>query len=335
MLRQPPTLTVSRRSSLWFPSGPHARRRRTALAVSITILAGCAVRISLPLPGGAGVRSARDFDADRVRARLDRDGDGGFDRDLPIGPFPFSHAPDVVPFIQAAKVAALHTRLSFAAGTEVVIPAGHPVDPFLNVLLSDEATAAHGLGVVVDFADAADLPEVGDVLARAGRDQTLEAAETVTLDGSSSLSFVDGAALSYEWTQTAGDPVALSGADSSQATFPAPAVAEETVLLFRLTVSDGTSSDGDDVSITVTPGGEVDGGGVEVGDATVGQAVFLDTGCNACHGDDAGGLIGPSLHGDKTAALQERFGDGATHNGKTLTAQEKADLAAWLASLGE
>jgi mono/diheme cytochrome c family protein len=287
----------------------------------------------MPLPGGGQLGGAQELDADRVRARLDRDGDGGFDQPLRIGPFTFSHAQNIVPFIQAAKVEALHARLSFGTGTEVVIPAGHPVGPFLDVLLSDEASAVHGLSVVVDAADAAGLPEVGDVLARAGRDQAVEAAETVTLDGSGSIGFVDGAVLSYEWSQAAGDPVELSGAESAEAAFVAAPVAEETVLSFRLTVSDGTSSDTDDVSITIAAGGDVDGGDTGGGDPVAGQAAYLENGCSACHADDASGGAGPALPGDRTDALLERFGGGADHLGTTLTDEEIADVAAWLATL--
>ena len=310
-----------------------APRRRIGPVIGIAVLAGCAARISLPLPGNDPLPSARGLDVDRVRARLDRDGDGGFDQDLPMAAFTFNHAPDIMPFIQAAKVEALHARLSFDTSTDIVIPAGHPVDSLLEVLLSEKAMAAHGLRVLADAADAVGLPEVGDVLAYAGRDQSVEEGETVALDGSGSLSFVDGAELSYAWSQIEGQPAELIGADSVRATFTAPVVAEETVFTFRLIVSTGDSQDRDEVLITVAPSGGDEGGEGAPGDPVAGQTAFLDNGCGACHADDATGGMGPALLGDQTAALQERFSGGADHLGTTLTEAEITDIAAWLATL--
>lgn len=333
MLRSTPRAVVVRPASPSIPSQGAPRRRRIGPVIGIAVLAGCAARISLPLPGSEGAPRPQDLDVDRVRARLDRDGDGGFDQDLPMAAFTFNHAPDIMPFIQAAKVEALHTRLSFDTGTDLVIPAGHPVDSLLEVLLSEKAMAAHGLRVVADAADAAGLPEVGDVLAYAGGDQAVEVGETVTLDGAGSLSFVEGSELSYAWSQIEGRPVELSGADSVRATFTGPAVAEETVFTFRLTVSTGNNQDSDEVLITVAPAGGDDGGEGAPGDPAAGQTAFLDNGCGACHADDATGGMGPALLGDQIAALQERFSGGADHLGTTLTEGEIADVAAWLAAL--
>jgi mono/diheme cytochrome c family protein len=74
-----------------------------------------------------------------------------------------------------------------------------------------------------------------------------------------------------------------------------------------------------------------DNGGGGTGDPTAGQQVFAAKGCGACHGPAAEGGVGPALMGnDESADLEARFGAGATHNGKTLTEQEIADIAAWL-----
>jgi hypothetical protein len=73
-------------------------------------------------------------------------------------------------------------------------------------------------------------------------------------------------------------------------------------------------------------------GGV-TGDPVNGGTVFAAK-CAVCHGANAQGGIGPALAGeDLTAALQGLFGDGASHNGQTLSEQEIADVAAFLASL--
>jgi len=75
-------------------------------------------------------------------------------------------------------------------------------------------------------------------IANAGPDQTTDAGQLVTLNGSNSTDPDDGIA-SYHWVQTGGSPVTLSDPNSQQATFTAPNV--ETTgasLTFELTVVD-------------------------------------------------------------------------------------------------
>lgn len=77
-------------------------------------------------------------------------------------------------------------------------------------------------------------------------------------------------------------------------------------------------------------GGDGDGGGA----VSPGEQAYADAGCANCHGQNAEGGSGPALFGmDELAALEDRFADGASHLGATLTDQEIADVADWL--LGE
>ena len=77
-------------------------------------------------------------------------------------------------------------------------------------------------------------------------------------------------------------------------------------------------------------GGDGDDG--DGGDLSPGQAAYVAQGCGACHGDNGEGGSGPALAGDdQLAALDERFGGGASHLGTTLTDEEIEDVAAWLA----
>ena len=91
-------------------------------------------------------------------------------------------------------------------------------------------------------------------VANAGPDQTVASAANVALDGSGS-SDADGAPLTYAWSQTSGPSVTLSSATVAQPTFTAPTLAvgdADAVLVFSLTVNDGTvSSSADTVTITV------------------------------------------------------------------------------------
>ena len=84
--------------------------------------------------------------------------------------------------------------------------------------------------------------------ANAGPDQTVNTDATVTLSGSGSDPDT-GDTLTYSWTQIGTPTGTISNASSATATFTAPSSAAS--LTFRLTVSDGTLSDTDDITITV------------------------------------------------------------------------------------
>ena len=89
--------------------------------------------------------------------------------------------------------------------------------------------------------------------ANAGLDQSVDELSVVTLDGTGS-SDLDNNALTYSWSQTAGVTVSLSSTTASQPTFDAPDVTALDVtetLTFQLTVSDGTASANDTISIVV------------------------------------------------------------------------------------
>ncbi|MFP2927497.1 myxosortase-dependent M36 family metallopeptidase [Pyxidicoccus sp. 3LG] len=82
-------------------------------------------------------------------------------------------------------------------------------------------------------------------------------ASAVTVDERSSGSLTasatdpDGDTLSFTWTQTSGDAITLTGADTASATFTAPEVTEDTEFGFRLSVNDGTDTVTQDVTVTV------------------------------------------------------------------------------------
>lgn len=89
--------------------------------------------------------------------------------------------------------------------------------------------------------------------ARARADAEVFAGELVQLDGSGS-SDPDGRITSHSWTQEGGPTVALTGSSLALAEFTAPDVTSETLLDFRLVVTDDDdASDSDQVRITVRP----------------------------------------------------------------------------------
>jgi len=77
--------------------------------------------------------------------------------------------------------------------------------------------------------------------ADAGKDQSVNAGDTVTLDASASTASVRGELKKYKWMQTEGPRVAtLFNTSSVQANFIAPSVTENTQLVFKLkTVEEG------------------------------------------------------------------------------------------------
>ena len=77
-----------------------------------------------------------------------------------------------------------------------------------------------------------------------------EGTNDVTLKGTARDT--DGDRLSYSWEQTAGESAVLSDANTVRPKFNAPDVNGDTVLLFKLTVSDGKGGQGtDDVKIRI------------------------------------------------------------------------------------
>ncbi len=86
----------------------------------------------------------------------------------------------------------------------------------------------------------------------AGSDQTVYSGDAVSLPGTASDA--DGDTLTYNWSQTAGPAVSLSGAVTATLSFTAPTVTVDTRLSFTLTVSDGRGGARDDaVSVLVKP----------------------------------------------------------------------------------
>jgi len=75
-------------------------------------------------------------------------------------------------------------------------------------------------------------------IADAGADQSISEGNPVTLDGIGSTD-PDSNPITYSWSQTAGSPVTLSGATTSNPTFSAPLVSSTEVLTFQLIVNDG------------------------------------------------------------------------------------------------
>ncbi|MGD8116064.1 glycosyl hydrolase family 18 protein [Vibrio sp. TRT 29B02] len=103
------------------------------------------------------------------------------------------------------------------------------------------------------LADGSVTPDNRNPIARAGADVTVVGPASVTLDGSAS-SDSDGSIVSYQWTQTAGTSVSLSGAASALASFDVVEVTQAETLSFQLSVTDNEGAVATDtVNVTVNP----------------------------------------------------------------------------------
>src|SRR5712675_1864747 len=84
----------------------------------------------------------------------------------------------------------------------------------------------------------------------AGGDQTVSENDPVTLTASGSTD-PEGQSLTYTWTQTSGPAVTLSDAHAASPTFTAPEGLTNTDVAFQLSVSDGTNTSLDSVTVHV------------------------------------------------------------------------------------
>lgn len=115
----------------------------------------------------------------------------------------------------------------------------------LRVTVTDEGDQTASADVTVNIANNV-LPTVTAAF------EAADEKSDVTLTAVAADS--DGEITSYSWTQTAGTPVTLTGADTATLSFTAPSVTEDTELSFSLSVTD----DDDEASavsgtVTVTP----------------------------------------------------------------------------------
>ncbi len=110
-------------------------------------------------------------------------------------------------------------------------------DEFIELALTNPSGAVIGAAdtIRINIADGSGVNNAPNSIA--GSNQTVNSGALVTLNGTQSND-PDGDALSYQWSQVSGQAVTLSGAASATATFTAPTVSSDTLLQFRLTVTD-------------------------------------------------------------------------------------------------
>lgn len=124
------------------------------------------------------------------------------------------------------------------------------VDNFrIGILSGNPTTTTYFDKIVADDATEP-TPPSSPIVPSAGADQTgIEPYATVTLTGSATGG---SGSLTYTWTQLTGTTVSLSGSGASRTFIAAPTISGETPT-FRVSVTDGVTTQTDDVAITVLP----------------------------------------------------------------------------------
>ena len=121
----------------------------------------------------------------------------------------------------------------------------------VRTVSSQSQTSVEVGSVRVNGSGSGDSTPVAD----AGLDRTAETNQTVELDGTGSYD-PDGESLTYEWTQIDGPAVSLNETDTATPTVDLPGDVAGSTLTFQLTVSDGSQTDTDTVSVTAESSAE-------------------------------------------------------------------------------
>jgi fibronectin type 3 domain-containing protein len=118
---------------------------------------------------------------------------------------------------------------------------------------TDGEKSAFSSELAVTLANYDATPEPGALIVRADADLKVQEGDMVLLAGN--YRDPEGKNVTYKWSQVSGAiTVSISGSDQAEASFLAPMVSTETVLIFALTVTDAEGgSTTDTIRVTVRP----------------------------------------------------------------------------------
>ena len=155
--------------------------------------------------------------------------------------------------LQSTGIIDQHVWLQ-TAGPSVVLSGANTATPSFTApsvkvatVLSFKLTVSNVSGATEDSVNITVNPIAPT--AHAGESRSVPSGSEVHLSGTAST----GAIASYHWTQTAGTAVSLSSPNAAETGFTAPSVNVNTVLSFKLTVSNGAGASEALVIITVNP----------------------------------------------------------------------------------
>ncbi len=119
-----------------------------------------------------------------------------------------------------------------------------PVEFTLTVT---DGTSTTSDTMTVTISDSANSPPAAD----AGSDQSVAEGDTVTLAGTATDADPEDT-LAYSWTHNGSSTITLDGGDTLSPSFTAPNVVSATPVEFTLTVTDGTSTTSDTMTVTIS-----------------------------------------------------------------------------------
>ncbi len=156
---------------------------------------------------------------------------------------------------QWTKTEGPDTALSEAstATLSFVAPAVSSTTRFTYKLTVEDGQNSASASVSIQISPATPNPASNhQPIAKITAPQSATSGETVTLDGSGS-SDPDGDTITYLWTKTQGENIALTNNTGSTLSFDAPTVQQPTTFTFQLSVSDASLSDSSSVQFMVLP----------------------------------------------------------------------------------
>ncbi|MEI7658278.1 MAG: hypothetical protein WCK33_09465, partial [Phycisphaerae bacterium] len=135
------------------------------------------------------------------------------------------------------------------SGASTATPSFTAPEGLTNTAIVLQCTVSDGTNTTVDTVTVNvnrdnDAPSVD-----AGATQTVDEGDVVTL--AATASDPEGQGLAYAWTQVSGPAVTLSGASTATPSFTAPEGLANTAIVLQCTVSDGTNTTVDTVTVTV------------------------------------------------------------------------------------
>ncbi|MCB9917354.1 MAG: hypothetical protein H6832_03020 [Planctomycetes bacterium] len=143
------------------------------------------------------------------------------------------------------------------SGTSVSLTNGNTATPsftapegLVNSDLQFQVSVSDGTNTTIDTVTITVNADNDAPSANAGPDQTVNEGDNVALDALSS-SDPEGQGLSYTWTQVSGTPVTLTNGNTATPSFTAPEGLVNSDLQFQVSVSDGTNTTVDTVTITI------------------------------------------------------------------------------------
>ncbi len=293
------------------------------------------VDITVEPPNTPPVANAGADQSVNEQSTVNLDGTGSTDSDGTIASYAWSQTAGTAVTLTGGNTA----TPSFTAPS--VDAAGETLTFELTVTDDDGDTNTDSVDVQVNNDPALTTPPT----AAAGADQVVSAGDTVTLNGTFS-SDSDGTITAYQWTQTGGTVVTLTGASTAVATFTAPAA--PATLTFELEVTDNDAATGTDtitVRVNVPPSADagapqvvaeastvtLDGTASSDSDGTIAAYQWTQTGGPVVVLTNASTSIAtfaaPAGPATLTFDLEVTDNDGATNTGTTTVTVNVAPTA--------